>query len=146
MRHKAICAATVFLQNEVGEIFLIERVNTGWRDGFYDGLSGHIEKGERAADAAVRESSEEGGVKIKKQDLKLAHVISLKRDSEDEDAHYFYFVASNWEGKPENNEDGERGKVIWINKDSIEKYPIVPTIKQALTNIWNNVTYSEFVY
>lgn len=143
-RHKAICAAIVFLEKEDGSIFLIERVNTGWRDGEYDGLSGHIEKGEKAADAAIREAEEEGGVIISKNDLRLVHVISLKREDSDDDAHYFYFVSRKWEGIPDSVEEGKRGKVLWVNKKSFHDIVIVPPVRQAISNYWNGILYSEY--
>ena len=41
------------------KILLQRRFDTGWEDGKYTFVSGHVEKGEKICDAGSREASEE---------------------------------------------------------------------------------------
>ena len=62
--------------NEITEILLQERCNTGYMDGKYDtACSGHLEKGESVLVAIVRETKEELGICVNENDLRLVAVI-----------------------------------------------------------------------
>lgn len=73
-RHKAVPAVYLFLKKD-GRIFLMRRMNTGYEDGNYMVPSGHVEKGESLTDAMIRETMEEVGVSVRKEDLRLVHTV-----------------------------------------------------------------------
>ena len=52
-RHSFKVAAFVLLEKD-GKIFMLRRLNTGWADGIWTIPSGHVEKGERVRDAAIK--------------------------------------------------------------------------------------------
>lgn len=64
-------AMFVAIENENGEYLLQRRANTGFLDGYYDLVSGHLEYNESCETCAVREAKEEVGLHIAPTDLKL---------------------------------------------------------------------------
>ena len=85
-----------------GRILLSRRLNTGWMDGMYGMVSGHVEKGEKATDAMVREAKEEAGMSINSEDIKFLH-LTHRIDNGIERVDFF-FNASKWKGTPRNME------------------------------------------
>ncbi len=61
-----------------GKILLLKRFNTGCMDGKYTLPLGHIDKSETPLQATIREINEEVGIKVKKINLKLVHVLYEK--------------------------------------------------------------------
>ena len=49
--------------NEKNEILMMKRCNTGYMDGMYGLISGHVEEGETFEQTVVREIKEETGIK-----------------------------------------------------------------------------------
>jgi 8-oxo-dGTP diphosphatase len=60
------------------QVLLLKRAKTGYYDGYYSLPAGHFDGGETAKDVAVREVSEEVGLTIRPEDLKLVHVSHRK--------------------------------------------------------------------
>lgn len=56
--------ATYLLLIKSGKILLQRRFNTGWKDGKYTLISGHLDGQETIAQAMVREAEEEAGIPI----------------------------------------------------------------------------------
>jgi 8-oxo-dGTP diphosphatase len=61
-RFKLVDAIFVLLIKE-NKVFFIRRANTGWKDGQYSLIGGHLDGDEPATVAAVREAKEEAGCK-----------------------------------------------------------------------------------
>jgi 8-oxo-dGTP diphosphatase len=78
---RSLMAVFVNIRDENGRMLLQQRVNTGYRDGYYDySCSGHVDEGESVLEAAVRELSEELGIDAKAEDLKLVHIMQAFLD------------------------------------------------------------------
>src|SRR3989442_10544199 len=88
-------AHLLLLQNN--HVLLLRRQNTGYEDGNYSVIAGHIERNETARQGMAREASEEAGLIIRLQDLVLCHV--MHRKAEDQRVSFF-FKAERWIGEP----------------------------------------------
>lgn len=141
-RHNVILAVYILFQ-KANKVLLLKRFNTGYRDGDYSLPSGHVEPGELALLAAIREAKEEVGVDIKAQNLELVH--TLHRSEKLEGYHEYldlYFVASTWDGEINNAEPQKCSGLFWAD-GKMPPRNVVPEVRQALTMIANRIPYSE---
>ena len=73
-RPRATVSSYLILRN--GEkVCLGKRQNTGYMDGYYGLISGHVEVGECASDGMIREAEEEAGIEIDPADLECVHIM-----------------------------------------------------------------------
>ncbi|MBG0828748.1 NUDIX domain-containing protein [Planomonospora sp. ID67723] len=92
----------------------MRRANTGYGDGRWHLPSGHLEAGESAVHAAVREAREETGVTIAPEDLSFAHVMHRAPDRVG-----LFFLAGGWEGEPCNAEPDKCSEIAWFPLDDL---------------------------
>jgi len=123
-----------------GQVLLSRRFNTGYEDGKYGLVAGHMDGNESPTTAMIREAREEVGLKLQARDLQMVHVMHRKQEDERID---FFFTASKWEGEPINTEPNRCDELSWF---LLSKLPenIIPFIRLALTHFKNKETYSEF--
>ncbi|MEV0596090.1 NUDIX hydrolase [Nonomuraea cavernae] len=112
-RFRAVVAVHVLVVRGE-EVLLGRRAGTGWADGMWHLPSGHLEPGESAVRAAVREAREELGVGIEPRDLTFAHVMHRAPDRLD-----LFFVAREWQGEPRNAEPHKCSEVRWWPLDRL---------------------------
>src|SRR5438105_175061 len=82
-------------------ILLLRRKNTGWADGDYSLIAGHLDGGETIISAATREAEEEVGVAINPSDLRIVHAMHRKGNNEYIE---YFLLADKWKGGPQNKE------------------------------------------
>lgn len=121
------------------KILLSRRFNTGWMDGTYSLIAGHLDGNETVSQAIIREAYEESKIKVKKEDLIPATVIHRKSDKEYVD---FFFVTKNWMGEPENGELDKCDDLSWFSLDDLP-VNLLPHVKEALENYKNKVPFFE---
>ncbi|MBN2046006.1 MAG: NUDIX domain-containing protein [Anaerolineales bacterium] len=122
------------------QVLLSRRANTGYMDGHYSVVAGHLEPGETVLQAAVREASEEAGVVILPKDTEVVGVMH-RRDGE-ERIDFFARVHS-WVGEPFNAEPEKCSDLRWFRLNALPEN-IVPYIFQALQNYKANVWFDTF--
>jgi ADP-ribose pyrophosphatase YjhB (NUDIX family) len=110
-RYRSIIDVHVILERD-GEILLLERQGTGYRDGMLHLPSGHLDEGESITDGAAREAREEVGVRIDPADLRLATVVH-HRQREDLARVGMFFATGRWNGEPRNAEPHKCGRLLW---------------------------------
>ena len=73
----AIVADLLMIKNEDGkkQILLSKRKNTGYKDGEYELPGGHLEENEDLYEAMIREAKEELGISLKRENLKIVHIM-----------------------------------------------------------------------
>lgn len=76
-RFKLVTAVHLILIEDK-KILLQKRYNTGYEDGNYSIVAGHIDGNESVIKAMQREALEEAGIKIKEEDLEIVHVMHRK--------------------------------------------------------------------
>ena len=123
-----------------GQVLLLWRHKTGYEDGNYSVVAGHIEQGETARLAMVREAREEAGIEIESEDLKLAHVIHRKAQDE---RVSFFFTTERWRGEPENREPEKCSQLGWFSMRSLPSN-LIPYIRHAIERSSLGELYSEF--
>jgi 8-oxo-dGTP pyrophosphatase MutT (NUDIX family) len=84
------------------EVLLHLRQGTGYRDGHWAVLAGHVEAGESVLEAAVREAAEEAAVDVALDDLEpLCTVHRTLRGGGPIDQRADFFLATRrWAGEP----------------------------------------------
>jgi ADP-ribose pyrophosphatase YjhB (NUDIX family) len=145
-RHKIVPASYLFLLKN-NKILLQRRFNTGYEDGKYSLVAGHVDKGETFTKALIRETKEEAGIILRENDLKVAYV--MHRNSQEglvvalNERIDIFFVAEKWEGEIENKEPHKCDDLSWFDLDNLPKN-VIPYVKRAIDCIKNKIFYSEY--
>ena len=115
------------------EVLLGLRQNTGYRDGHWAAVAGHVELGETVQQAAAREALEEVGV----TDVALEPWCAMQRTGTgnpiDERVDYF-FTSTSWTGTPRIVETEKCADLRWFNLDALPS-PVVPHELQVIESI-----------
>ena len=133
-------AAVYLILLREDKILLTRRFNTGWMDGKYSLIAGHIDGNEPVSSAMIREAKEEAGIEIEKSNLIPATVMHRKFPGEE----YidFFFVCNKWIGNPTIMEKDKCDDMSWVLLDDLPDN-LLPYIKEALNNYKNQIPFSE---
>lgn len=139
-KFKLIPEAHVFLMNGRDEVLLLRRFNTGYEDGKYSVIAGHIDGNEEVRAAAIREAREEAGIDIPLSDVKVVGVMHRKSDGE---RVSFFLAAFRWRGNVVNAEPELCDDLSW---HSVRDLPenMVPYVRRAIENYLNGRFYDSF--
>ncbi|MFY0408990.1 NUDIX domain-containing protein [Solicola sp. PLA-1-18] len=98
------------------EVLLHLRQDTGYMDGRWASLAGHVEEDESALTAACREALEEGGVVVAEDDLvPLCAVHRTQRGGGPVEQRVdFFFVSRRWTGEPTVREPAKNAGFRWF--------------------------------
>jgi len=108
--------------------------------GKYTLPGGTIKKKEFAQKALIRECKEELGIKLKKKNLQVIHILHKKKLEEDRVS--IYFLAEEWKKTIECKEMDKFCKVEWFSIFDLPKN-LSPTVKHVLKQIKKGKLYSE---
>jgi len=142
-RHQNIPASYLVYTKE-NKILLLRRYNTGYKDGEYSLVAGHVDDGETFTDALIREAREESGLVITKNQVKVSHMMQRKSDF-DGSQRIDVFLTVDYKTlnqDPENIEPHKCDDLSWFDIDNLPEN-VIPYIKVAINNIVNNNFYSE---
>ena len=123
------------------KILLLRRYNTGFRDGEYSFIAGHLDGNETLRQAMVREAKEEANIELDLTDLELVHTMN-RRETEEERVDFF-FTTKKWKGEPKIMEPHKCDDLSWFEFDNLPNN-VIPYIKQVIDCISKNIIYSEF--
>lgn len=128
-RFKIIVEVSLFLfQGQ--EVLLLRRFNTGYEDGNYHVIAGHIEGNEEITAAMVREAKEEAGIDISVDDIRVVGVMHRRTD---EERISFFCTASKWVGEIVNAEPHKCDDLSWFSLNDLPEN-MVPFVRRALQN------------
>lgn len=128
-RFKLVSAVHLFLIQD-GKVLLLRRFNTGYEDGKYSVIAGHLDGDEQVAAAAIREAREEAGIEIAPHDLHVVGVMHRKSDDERVD---FFVTAEQWVGQITNREPHKCDRLDWFELDRLPEN-VIPYVRRALEN------------
>lgn len=120
--HQSLRAASYLILENGDRILLLKRQNTGFRDGYWSLIAGHVDEGENFREAMVREAEEEAEIQIQLEDIEPYAV--MHRDSEDSPYVDVFFTCKRWEGEIENGEPEKCEKLEWFEKDDLPENTI----------------------
>ncbi len=77
-RYSGIIAEVYLVLIREERILLLRRYQTGYEDGNYSLVAGHVEAEETCKEAMIREAEEEAGIEIDYENLEVVHVMHRK--------------------------------------------------------------------
>ncbi len=128
-RFPFLCAVHVFLLRD-GQVLLLRRANTGYEDGNYSVIAGHLDGGEEVKAAAIREAREEAGIELDPDDVQVVGVMHRRSDDERID---FFVAASTWKGEVVNSEPHKCDELRWADLDNLPDN-VIPYVRRGLEN------------
>lgn len=142
-RFKLITAVYLVLRRG-DEVLLLRRANTGYQDGKYSIIAGHLDGDELATEGMVREAKEEAGITVNPKDLKLVHTAHrLSRNQVGQERIDLFFETTEWQGEVTNAEPDKCDDLSWHPINSLPNN-MLPFVKLVLTDVAQGINYSEY--
>ena len=138
-RFALLAAVHVFLLHE-GQVLLLRRYRTGYEDGSYSVIAGHLDGGETVVAAACREAREEAGIGVDPAGVRVVGVMHRRSDREYVD---FFVVAARWEGEITNAEPAKCDDLAWFSLAALPGN-VIPYVRRALDNYRQGVWFDSF--
>lgn len=139
-RFKLVVAVhLVLIENE--KILLQRRYNTGYEDGNYSVVAGHIDGNESIIRAMQREALEEAGIKIKEEDLEIVH--AMHRKTPNRESIDYFFVCKKYEGKIQIMEKDRCDELAFYNLEDLPNN-VIPYVRKGIENYINNKPFSVY--
>lgn len=127
------------LLKQKNNILLSLRKNTGYCDGMWSLVAGHVEDGESATSGMIREAFEEIGIALHPAQIQVVHMMHRKTDRLNVD---LFFDCQSWQDTIKNLEPEKCEKLEFFSLDALPSN-IVDYIAMALKYIREGKLYSE---
>jgi len=136
---RCLVAVHLFLLKD-NQVLLQRRFNTGYEDGNYSVIAGHVDGGEDVYTAMIREAREEAGIEIAPENIEA--IQTMHRKKEDERIDYF-FVCRRWTGSPQIMEPDKCDEIRWVDINALPDNT-VDYVAQAIDNYKRGVMFSIY--
>lgn len=123
------------------KVLLSLRKNTGYMDGYYSLVAGHVDGNEPATFACIREAMEEAGMNLKTDEIHpscIIHRLTTELECID-----IFFIIENYTGNFENKEPNKCGELKYFDLDDLPNNTI-DYIKVGIKNSLNGKFYCEY--
>lgn len=139
-REKFLSSIYLIIKNEEGKILLQRRQGTKLWPGFLALPAGHIDEGENAYEALVREAQEELGINVTIESITDTFVVNRKNKSL---PPYYdvYFEIGSYEGKIEIKEPEKCSELIWADIQDLP-FDIIDFEREAIINNQKGIKFS----
>ena len=139
-KEKFLSAVYLIIKNSNGEILLQRRQGTKLWPGFLALPAGHIDEGENAYDAAIREAREELGINITRNNIIDSFVVNRRNKSI---MPYFdaYFEVDGYTGEIQISEPEKCSELLWADINNLPEDMIDFEI-EAIKNNLNGIKFS----
>lgn len=139
-KEKFLSSIYLIIKNRDGNMLLQRRQGTKLWPGFLALPAGHIDEGENAYEAAIREAREELGIEISVQDIIDTFVVNRKNKSL---SPYYdvYFEISNYNGTIQIKEPEKCSELVWCNPNQLPE-DMIDFEKEAMENNKNGIKFS----
>ena len=134
---KILLKARLIVEDQ-GKILLLKQ--TKGQGGKHTLVGGTVEDNEFAKKALIRETFEESGIIVEKQDLHLVHTLHKKKN--EATRIVLYFKAVKWDGVVRLGEPEKFKKVAWHPIDALPK-GMSATVRHVLKHYRRGSRYSE---
>jgi len=138
-RFKFVSAVHLILVRK-NKVLLLRRYNTGYEDGNYSVIAGHLDGDEKVKSAMIREASEEAGITIQENNIEIIGV--MHRMSSDERIDFF-LKCEEWQGDISNMEPHKCDSLEWFNLDKLPNN-VVPYVRKGIENYLSNKMFDSF--
>lgn len=139
-REKFLSSIYIIIKNENGEILLQRRQGTKLWPGFLALPAGHIDEGENAYEALIREAKEELNIKIDTNNI--VDTFAVNRKNKSLPPYYdVYFEISNYYGKITINEPEKCSELIWADINNLPT-DMITFEKEAINNNLKGIKFS----
>lgn len=143
--YSAVMPVIINKKESKTQILLLRRKDTGYEDDKWDmSGSGHVDEGETAKMAVVREAKEELGININIDDLSFAHLAHRVSSYGGRTYYDMYFLVEKFEGIPKIMEPNKASELKWFDLEDLPS-DIMNIRKVVIDNIKNNIIYSELI-
>lgn len=139
-RFKLVTAVhLILIENQ--KILLQRRYHTGYEDGNYSVVAGHIDGNESVIKAMQREALEEAGIKIKEEDLEIVHV--MHRKTPDRESIDYFLTCKKYEGKITIMEKNKCDELKFYQLDELPNN-IIPYVRKGIEHFLNHKPFSTY--
>ena len=139
-RLKMRVAVHLILEKD-NKYLLLRRYNTGYEDGNYSVVAGHLDGNESVLKAMQREAFEEAGIQISEKDLQIVHV--MHRKTPDRESIDYFLTCQNYTGKIQIMEPDKCDELAFYELNHLPNN-IIPYVKQAIKYYQNNQAFSIY--
>lgn len=122
-----LTSAARLVLRDGGRVLLLRRHNTGYEDGNYSVVAGHIEEGETPTAAMQSEALEEADIHLDPADLSVAHVMYRRREDGSLKSDLF-FLCDRWTGEVRNVEPHKCADLTWYAADDLPPTPFPTSV------------------
>lgn len=138
--HFKMPVAVYVILKKHNSVLLLRRQNTGYEDGNYSLIAGHLDGDEEILDAAIREAQEEAGITLERDSIQVVGVMHRRSNDERID---FFVSAKRWTGTVVNKEPEKCDDLAWFPQDDLPSN-VIPHVRAAIESETSDLWFRSF--